>query len=410
MLNIGVIGSGPAGMMAALYAAMNGARVTIIDSNHQVGRKLLVTGAGRCNLTNADTAAVRYACENPVWLNSVLIRYPREQLLGFLESIGVPAYSTWDGWYYPVSESAQAVADAFYAELENKKVTKRLARLVTGIEAVDGGFDIFFHREKAHFDRVVVASGGKAYPSLGSDGSLYSVLRAFGHKIHPVYPALAPVTAEMSNLQELQGIRLDANITLKQDGNAIGVTFGNFIFTRWGVNGPGVMDLSYLVNIYSAEKMTLEFNFLHRYEKQVLGLLSASGGIDLPVLVALQSVIPPKLARFLLDSLSLDIWQKCSTIAKKTRLELIRLLTRFELQVTGTRGYEYCQVSAGGVSVEEVNPDTMESLRIPGLYFAGEVLDVIGPCGGYNLHFAFTSGAVAGMASAAGAVSGPAPD
>lgn len=401
MTRIAVIGAGPAGMMAACYAASAGAQVTIIDSNDQVGRKLLVTGAGRCNLTNVDVAAVRYACENPVWLNQLLLQYSREDLLRFLESIGVPSFSTADGWYYPLSESARAVADAFDTALNARGVQKLLKRQVTDILPGRIGFTVAMHREEISADRVVLASGGKAYPTLGSDGSLFAVARRLGHEVRPVYPALAPVTADMRAYQEISGVRLDAEVTLKQAGVALGKTFGNLIFTAWGVNGPAVMDLSYLVHTYSPKDMTLELNFLHRQESWFRAQLANSeAGLTARVLV--QSVLAPKMAAFILGLAGISADSPCAGLSTRQQEVLLRYLLKFELVVTGTRGFEHCQVSSGGVSVEEVDPLTMASLRVAGLYLAGEVLDVIGPCGGYNLHFAFSSGAIAGLGAAAG--------
>lgn len=400
MKKIAVIGSGPAGLMAALFAARAGGQVTIIDSNEHTGRKLLVTGAGRCNLTNSDVAAVRYACDNPVWLNKVLLQFSREDLLQFLDSIGIPAFATFDGWYYPVSESAHAVADAFDGALDSMRVEKMMRKLVTGVLPTEHGFNVLLHRDILSFDRVVIACGGKAYPVMGSDGSLHGVIQTLGHKLHPVNPAMAPITADMRGLQALQGIRLDANVTLKQAGSSIGKTFGNIIFTKWGVNGPGVMDLSYLVHAYSPKEMQVEFNLLHQHEDWLSKALHNEGGLDLPVRVLVQSVLPPKLASFMLSQANIPLETPRSKLSAGQRSSLMKRLTNFQLTVTGTRGFEYCQVSSGGVAVEEVHPETMESRIVPGLYFAGEVLDVIGPCGGYNLHFAFTTGAIAGQGSA----------
>lgn len=399
MANIVVIGSGPAGIMASLFAALPGNKVTIIDSNEHVGRKLLVTGAGRCNLTNTDVAAVRYACDNPVWLNTVLNHFSREDLLKYLGKIGIPAFSTFDGWYYPVSESAHAVVDAFDFALDEKKVQKMLRKLVTGIEKAGTGFNVMLHRDALSADRVVIACGGNAYPALGSDGSLYDTIRHLGHKIHPLLPALAPITADMRDFKALQGIRLDADVSLLQAGKVVGKTFGNIIFTQWGVNGPGVMDLSYMVGRYPVASLELEINLLHRYEDQVMKWLTRKQASGMSVKVIIQSVLPPKMTTFLLRFAGISPDTNVSQLNKNEVERLKKLLTTFTLKVTGTRGFDQCQVTAGGVDLKEVDPETMGSLLVPGLFFAGEVLDVTGPCGGYNLQFAFSSGAVAGMAA-----------
>lgn len=399
MPKIAVIGSGPAGIMAALFAARTGNETVIIDTNEHVGRKLLVTGAGRCNLTNSRIAAVRYACEDPVWLNIVLHHFTREDLLHFLDTIGIPTFSTFDGWYYPVSESAHAVVDAFDAALNVHHVTKLLSKQVTGVEMTGQGFNVMLHREPVFADKVIVACGGKAYPSLGSDGNFFTAIQQMGHKIHPIFPALAPVTADMRKHKGLQGVRLDANVTLNFKGNPIGMTFGNIIFTEWGLNGPGVMDLSYLINEYQAKDLVLELNLLHQYEEKVRAHFEDRAESEIPVRVMVQSILPPKMAGYLLNISDIQPETPLNKLSIAQTDKIMRLMTSFQLKVTGTRGFDHCQVSTGGVPLDEVNPETMESLIVPGLFFAGEVVDVIGPCGGYNLHFAFTSGAIAGMSA-----------
>ncbi len=397
MAKIAVIGAGPAGMMAAIFASQAGHEVVIIDTNEHVGRKLLVTGAGRCNLTNADVAAVRYACDNPVWLNQVLNHFTREDLLKFLETIGIFTFSTFDGWYYPISESAHTVVDAFDAALDSYHVQRLLRKQVTGIIKAGDGFEVMLHRDVIKTDRVIIACGGKAYPSMGSDGNLLAIIQQMGHLVHPVLPALAPVTADMRSFKGLQGVRLDADVTLLQGGRALGKTFGNIIFTQWGLNGPGVMDLSYLVSTFPLKDMMLELNLIHKFEGKLKTLFVNPVSSSMPVQVAIQSILPPKMAAHVIHSAGLSPDTILSKIKKPQRDTLFQLLTHFQLKVTGTRGFEYCQVSTGGVSLMEVNPETMESLIISGLYFAGEVLDVVGPCGGYNLQFAFSTGAIAGM-------------
>ncbi len=385
--------------MAALFASQAGNEVNIIDSNEHVGRKLLVTGAGRCNLTNSNVAVGRYACDNIPWLNGVLNHFTREQLLNFLETIGIPTFSTFDGWFYPVSESAHAVVDAFNAALDAQNVTKLLRKQVTGVEKSGKGFNVMLHREAVYADQVIIACGGKAYPSLGSDGNLFDAIQHLGHKIHPIHPALAPVTADMRKLKGLQGVRLDAGVSLKQNGKTLGATVGNIIFTDWGLNGPGVMDLSYLISKYPGNDLVLELNLLFKYESGVRKIFSDRKGSVMPVLVATQSILPPKMAAFIINEAGILPDTPLSKLKDSESDLVLKLMTQFQLKVTGTRGFDHCQVSTGGVPLEEVNPETMESLIVHGLFFAGEVLDVTGPCGGYNLQFAFSTGAIAGMSA-----------
>ncbi len=399
MKKIAIIGAGPAGMMASIMAAKSGNDVSLIDSNAQVGRKLLVTGAGRCNLTNAHVSAEKYACENIRWLETVLGHYTRTQLLDFLDSIGVPSYATDDGWYYPLSESAHAVADAFEAALLRSRVKLLLKKKVTGIDRNDNQFEVMLHREALRVDRIICASGGKAYPTLGSDGSLVSVIQNLGHKINPLLPALAPVTADMRSFQDIQGVRLDAEVKLIQHGKQLASTVGNIIFTQWGINGPGVMDISHHISMNTSKDMFLEIDLLHRFSDKIHALLLDEKNKEMPVRVALQSVLPPKMAVFIAKSSGIDHSSKLGSLSKPDLEGLFRNATRLKLTVSGTRGFDYCQVSTGGVPLEEVNPVTLESLVLPDLFLAGEILDVTGPCGGFNLHFAFTTGALAGLSA-----------
>ena len=383
-------------MMAAILAARAGNDVTIIDGNDQVGRKLLVTGAGRCNLTNANVHPDKYASGNVGWLDEALKQFSLVQLLDFLSYIGVPSYATDDGWYYPVSELAHAVADAFDAAMERSGVRKLLKKKVTGIENLNDGFNVMLHRDALNVDRVVIACGGKAYPALGSDGSLLEAVQVLGHHMQPLLPALAPLTADMRSFREIQGVRLDAGVKLMQQGKLVDSTVGNIIFTQWGVNGPGVMDISHHVSKNPGSALVLELDLLHGYSDQVRSTMLDDKNKEMPVRVALQSVLPPKMAGFIVNKWAIKEETKLGSLSKEKLEEIFQSATHMQLKVTGTRGFEFCQVSSGGVPLEEVNPETMESLVVPGLFLAGEILDVTGPCGGYNLHFAFTTGAIAG--------------
>ncbi len=401
-LQIGIIGAGPAGMMAALQAAWLGAQqVTLFDANAAVGRKLLVTGSGRCNLTNVAVAAERYACSDPAFLKEVFARFGREELLRALEKIGVLATPTLDGWYYPLSESAATVVDAFAAALDEAQVKIHLNSRVTGLRAERTGFVIESADTVWRGDRVIVAAGGQAYPTLGTRGDLYPLLAALGHTIRPVYPALAPILADMRALTALQGVRLDVTAQLWQKKTLLGEATGNLIFTQWGVNGPAAMDLSHLVSSRPGALLTLTLNFLPRdAEIRLRALLHQKRRAPVPLRALLGAALPPKLPPVILAQAGLKPDVRIDTLTDAALEEVIQRLTHLSLKVEGVRGFEYAQVSIGGVPVEEVIPGRLESMRVPGLYLAGETLDVVGPCGGFNLQYAFSSGAVAGCSAA----------
>jgi predicted Rossmann fold flavoprotein len=337
-------------------------------------------------------------------METLLAGFGRRDLLDMLGEIGVLAHKTSDGWYYPISESAAAVVDAFASALERAGVHLRLETQVTAIRAGAQSFTVHYARggreAEEPFERVIVAAGGKAYPSLGSRGELFAVLEGLGHTVLPLRPALAPVLAEAVALKPLQGQRLDVGATLWRGSQRLAVTRGNLIFTEWGLNGPAVMDLSHQVSAHPGERLELSLDLLAFFNEEYDQLLAAKRGSDLPLRVLLEAFLPPKVAHAYLKNNRLDLDLALRQVSDGGLARLKAALNDTRLAVKGVREFEYCQVSAGGVPVTEADPRTLESLRVPGLYLCGETLDVVGPCGGYNLQYAFSSGALAGRAAA----------
>jgi predicted Rossmann fold flavoprotein len=409
-MRIAVIGGGASGMAAALQAAWRGASVTVFERNAILGRKLLVTGAGRCNITNDGASAEKYTCADPEWMATLLGCFGIQALRGMLEKIGIPVYKTSDGWYYPLSNSAQSVVDAFAAALALADVSLHLSSRVSAIQA-DGNELVVVHtgegREKREpFDRVIVAAGGKAYPSLGSRGELFPALEQLGHTLIPKRPALAPVLADLQGMKPLLGVRLDAGAELWDGRERLALTAGNLIFTEWGLNGPAVMDLSHHISARPDRRLILSLNLLHFFESEFRSLLSKKRDTRLPIKVFLEAFFPPKAASLFPSLHIIDGDTPLNRIEEKPLQTLISSLEETRLPVKGVRGFEYCQLSAGGIPVTEVDPRTLESRVIKGLFLTGETLDVVGPCGGYNLHYAFASGALAGIAAAGAAAAG----
>jgi len=402
-MKIAVIGAGASGIMAALIAAWHGATVTLFERNATLGRKLLVTGSGRCNLTNDQVSSPKYACEDANWVATLLSRFDVPALLDTLINLGIPTYKTWDGWYYPLSNSAHSVVDTLTQAVTLAGIHTKRSHQVIDIAQQNKGFNVtYIHQANQNtdfFDRVIISSGGKAYPSLGTKGELFPVLAKLGHTIVPIHPALAPVLADLGPLKSLQGVRLDLGVTLYHGGTRLMQTAGNMIFTEWGLNGPAVMDLSHLIPESPGESFYLSLDLLHFIENEFLHLLKQKRNAEIPVSLFLSAFFPPKVAqcytrlagfgeKTLMAELNEDSITRMRTQLKDTRLK-----------AQGVRGYKFCQASTGGVPVSEVNPTTLESRVHSGLYLTGETLDVVGRCGGFNLHFAFASGILAGQAA-----------
>ena len=403
-MRVAVIGAGASGLAAALQAAWSGADVTLFERNETVGKKLLVTGSGRCNITNDAVTAAAYTCADTTWMDALLSSFGVADLKAMLLEAGIPVRATFDGWYYPLSESAHTVVDVLAGALRLAGVTPVTNTLVLSIKPDSGGFTLRLRHgdtdEKQTFDRVIVSAGGKAYPSLGSRGELFPVLENLGHTVLPLRPALAPVQAELASLKPLQGMRFDVEASVYEGKKKLAASRGNVIFTEWGLNGPAVMNISHAISALPDRPLELSLDFLAFFNQEFDSLLKNKRNTGQPLGVFLEAFFPPKAAAGFIRNAGLSTGTPLDTVDDAGLNRLRTSLRDTRLKVTGVRGFEYCQVSAGGVPVTEVDPITMESSRIPGLYLTGETLDVVGPCGGYNLQFAFSSGSLAGRAAA----------
>jgi predicted Rossmann fold flavoprotein len=396
METLAIIGAGPAGIMAALQAAAGGVKPLLIEANSAIGRKLLVTGAGRCNITNLNANPGRYTCSDPGFLKVLFDRVGPPQLREYLAGLGILTYATADGWCYPLSESAQNVVALLSEALQRVEVKPVLNTRISRIARATDGFSLQAEDGRSwSANRLIVAAGGKAQPRLGATGNLFKELQRLGHGVVPIRPALAPLLVDMKPYKALAGVRLDVTASLTHDGTPLVRTKGNLIFTAWGLNGPAVMDLSHLV--HGGER--LELDLLAGRRPELERLLGEFQGSRTRLAALLGALLPPKVIPCLLAQGRVPMDAKMVTITLTQQAMLLDHLTRLPFTVQGVRGFEYCQGKAGGIPVEEVEASTLRSKRIPGLYLAGETLAITGPCGGYNLHLAFASGWLAGEAA-----------
>ncbi len=400
--DIVVIGGGAAGLASAIQSAMMGKKVAIVDSNPVPGRKLSATGSGRGNLTNLNARADDYFCQSPESLVSTYQAYDPNGVRKWLEQMGIPTYATDDGWVYPYSESAANVSEILTERARQTGVVFYPHTLATIIQREQNRFLIGNQDKQFSLKagKVIVAAGGPAAPQLGARDDLQPALLTLGHHINPFHPALAPIETTPTPPISMRGVRIDALVSLFHSAKQIAETNGNIIFTDWGVNGPGVMDVSHLINAENAMELSLRINLLPNLEKSIDALNKSANNSSMPLRSLLQAYLPPRAVKFVCETAGID--ENTSLPLKANSLEhLLKTGAMLTFDIKAVRGYKFCQASAGGIPLHEIDTNTLESRIQAGVYFAGEILDVSGPCGGYNLQWAFASGLMAGRCAAA---------
>ncbi|MCF2669530.1 NAD(P)/FAD-dependent oxidoreductase [Butyricicoccus pullicaecorum] len=405
-MTIAVIGGGPAGLMAAGLAAEAGASVTLFEKNPKVGRKLAITGKGRCNVTNnCDVQTVLANVPvNPRFLYSALGRFSPADAMAFFEKLGVPLKTERGGRVFPVSDKAIDVVDALFfwvkragVTIVNEPVEDILTRdgRVTGVFAGN-------HDHKA--DRVILATGGASYPLTGSTGDGYRFAKALGHTIVPPRPSLVPLVEDGTACQSLMGLSLrNVAITVLENDKTIYQDFGEMLFTHFGLSGPLILSASAHMRHFGSKNYRIEIDLKpaldeKTLDKRVLGDFEKHKNSDF--VNALGELLPRKLIPAVIEAAGIDPRVKVHSITKAERASLVRVLKHFPIRISGARPIAEAIVTTGGVSVKQVDPKTMASKITPGLYFAGEILDVDAYTGGFNLQIAWATGRLAGLSAA----------
>lgn len=405
MSKVIVIGGGPAGLMAASQAALLGNSVTLLEKNPRTGRKLIITGKGRCNITNAcdNSTFISNVISNPRFLYSAINGFDTSDTVAFFNSLGVETKVERGNRVFPLSDKAMDVADALlsYARNSGVKIICNTAvdSLIIEDEAVKGVTDT---NSKKHFaDAVIVATGGKSYPLTGSTGDGYQLAKSAGHTVTDIIPSLVPLTVKGDECKQMQGLSLrNISVSVTEGGKRIFEDFGELVFTHFGVSGPVILSASSHLKNYADKsyklsidlKPALDFDTLDKriirdFEKFNLKEVGNS----------LSELLPSKLIPVVLGRWGIDKTTRCNSITKEQRKALVEILKSLDFEITGTRPIEEAIVTRGGVKVSEVNPKTMESKLLKGLYFCGEVLDVDAYTGGFNLQIAFSTGYLAGQ-------------
>ena len=403
---VAIIGGGAAGLMAAIAAAGEGAEVTLLERGERVGRKLLATGNGRCNLTNLGADPSRYhsvgGSEGMALASAVLASAPPAAVLKVFEALGLMWREEEDGRVYPRSGQASAVLDVLRMACARLNVSVRCGQSARFLTRGKKGFSLTLEGgETLRADRVIVAAGGRAAPRLGGDGGGYALLSSLGHRLTPCYPALVQLRCAHPALPSLKGLRVAAEAALLIDGEIARTECGEVLFAGDGLSGIAALGLAREVApaLESGRTVTARLNLLPERDAAVRRALVASRRelfAQEPAGVFATGLLPRRIGEALCVAGGAPAGLPCTRLTDAQIEALAALLADWRFEVTGTRGFDHAQVTAGGADAREFNPATMESRLVPGLYAAGEVLDVDGDCGGFNLHFAWASGMIAG--------------
>jgi predicted Rossmann fold flavoprotein len=406
-----VAGGGPAGLAAAIAAARAGRRVALLEKAPRTGVKILISGGNRCNLTHdcdAATIARAFGRTGARFLGpSLRERGPRE-LRQWIESLGVRTKVEPGGKVFPLSDRADEVRNALERELVASGAQLFGKAAVRAVERDDGAFTVRTDGGDFAAPRLILALGGKSYPKVGTIGEGYELARALGHTLVATTAALVPLLVEVAWVRALSGLTLpDAAISFENDNRIIDTRRGGFLFTHFGLSGPAPMDLGGSVaaapSPTSARLLVRWLPALERAELEARLEQAASAAPARPLAAWLSDLLPKRLAEALLAVHGFAPSQRLSEFARRERLRLVELLHATPLAIAGTRGFDFAEVTRGGVALDEVDPKTLASRRAPGLFIAGELLDVDGPIGGFNFTAAFATGALAGRAAAAAA-------
>ena len=399
METIIIIGAGASGMMAALTAAeAPGRRVILLERQQRAGRKLLATGNGRCNLTNTGAAIENYHGESRDFAAPALDAFPPQAVLDFFRGLGLVTVEEYGGRVYPLSDSANSVLDVLRFHMEAKGVELKAAEPAREVKREKQGFTVVTDAEHLHADKLIVACGGAAGAKLGGVSDGYELLKMLGHKRTALYPSLVQLVTAPEYPRALKGVRADCALCLYAGKSLLAESRGELQFIETGVSGPAVFDLSRAAAT-GGKGLRLAADFLRDYDEAVLLALLKQRRETLPSLPAgdmLTGMVHNRLGKMLVKYAGLNASMPLQELDGRALGKLVSACKDFRLPVQGTEGFDKAQVTAGGVKTSGFNPETLESWFVPGLFACGEVLDIDGDCGGYNLQWAWASGRLAG--------------
>ena len=397
---IGIIGAGASGMAAALAAAENkNAQVIVFERQARVGRKLQATGNGRCNLTNLHADELGYHGEDASFARPALIRFPVSETLSWFEKLGLYTVAEPSGRVYPYSDQANSVVDVLRFALEKDNIQLCLGFEVLRVRKKENGFLVEGAESAVFCHKLIVACGGLAGSKLGGSMSGYQILRALGHRVTRLRPALVQLKSNWNGCISLKGVRANCRVTVLRDGEWYAQSTGELQFTEYGLSGPVIFEVSRDVCRERGEWACC-LDFLPDLDKfQVLDMMRSRKNTNLPTEELLTGILHNRLGRILTQGADIRSGIKISQLSDDALIGLVEMVKGLEISVTEPLGMDHAQVTAGGAITEEFCSATMESKKMPGLYACGEVLDIDGDCGGFNLQWAWSSGRLAGTSA-----------
>ena len=396
---IAVIGGGASGLMAAITAKKSGKEVIILERKDRILKKVLITGNGRCNITNVNANISNYFGKNISSVENILNRFTPHDTMDFFNELGIVCNEENRGKVYPLSGQASSVVDALRFEAEKLGIKIETEFYVRKIEKDGFKFKIYSEdKKKIEAGRVILAAGGQSYPELGSNGSGFELAKELGHSVTKLSPSIVQLKTEKYQVKGLQGIKTDVAVTAYGDNKKICTYDGELLFTDYGISGNVVFNISFVMPLYKNVEFEIDFmekfdyNELYEILKERKKMMS-----HLTMENYFNGMINKKLGQFLSKVSGIEKLSKPVKDLNDSEIrKLCTVLKKYRIKILDTTGFKNAQVTAGGVSLDEVNSETLESRIVKGLYFSGEVLDVYGECGGFNLQWAWASGYIAG--------------
>lgn len=400
-----VVGGGAAGMMAAIAAKLKGGQVTILERQDRVGKKLLATGNGRCNYTNINLNIKNYHGENPRFAHSALASFDVNQTMDFFERLGITPAIEENGKVFPLSFQSSSVLDVLRYEIENLGIELITDAYVTSVKKKKDFIIDLKDGRNFRADRLILATGGMALPNSGSDGNGYSLAKSLGHKLTDIFPGLVQLKLEGNIFKQIKGVKVLGRASLYSKGKLLLEDEGDILFTDYGISGPPILQLSRTALFYLRNKkdLSLRVSIIHTKSREDLVEYLNNRFVYMPkktISQALIGLVNKRLILALLKEINLDKDKIVGNISKEEITRLADILTSWDFKVKGSQSWGQAQVTAGGVETRDIDNKTMESKIVKDLYLVGELVDIDGDCGGFNLQWAWSSGYIAGLNAA----------